>query len=79
MQEVGGKQTIPTMLPGSVIHTLVEAGELQDPSQENYENQAQWVSEKDWLFTSQKFNCPKLNFWEVKSQSFSLTRCAWCS
>ena len=59
MQEVGGKQTIPTMLPGSVIHTLVEAGELQDPSQENYENQAQWVSEKDWLFTSQKFNLGK--------------------
>lgn len=56
MQEVGAKQAIPTMLPGSVIHTLVEAGELQDPSQENYENQAQWVCEKDWLFTSQKFN-----------------------
>ncbi|MDP4587027.1 MAG: hypothetical protein NWS86_02520 [Flavobacteriales bacterium] len=59
MQEVGAKQTIPTMLPGSVIHTLVEAGALQDPSQENYENQAQWVSEKDWLFTSQKFNLGK--------------------
>lgn len=59
MKEVGTEQSIPTVLPGSVISTLVEAGQMQDPRQENYENEAQWASERDWLFTSQQFNLGK--------------------
>ncbi len=56
MKEVGATNSFIAKLPGSVIQTLVEAGEIEDPLLNNNAQKTQNISEKDWLFTSQKFN-----------------------
>jgi beta-mannosidase len=56
MNEVGETKNYTAKLPGSVIQTLVEAGEILDPLMDNNAEQTKSISEKDWIFSSQKFN-----------------------
>ena len=50
IRESGGAEWFPSNLPGEVHIALLNAGQIPDPFDADYELQVQWVAERDWEF-----------------------------
>ena len=51
--------SVPGRMPGSLYNSLLREGMIPDPFVGTNEDSVQWVSEMDWVYTSDPFDAPE--------------------